>query len=66
MAPKEKEKRKALSISLTKHEQDMLREKARAYGLSLSAFIRLAAKAYPEEVEMEKKQNTEHAEEVEK
>ena len=58
----EKEKRKAISISLTKREQDMLR----AYGLSVSAFIRLAAKAYPEEVEMEKKQNTEHAEEVEK
>ncbi|WP_302420814.1 plasmid mobilization protein [uncultured Megasphaera sp.] len=62
----EKEKRKAISISLTKHEQDMLREKAQAYGLSVSAFIRLAAKVYPEEVEMEKKQNTEHAEEVEK
>lgn len=61
----EKEKRKAISISLTKHEQDMLREKAQAYGLSVSAFIRLAAKVYPEEVEMEKKQNTEHAEEVE-
>lgn len=27
MAPKEKEKRKAISISLTKHEQDMLRER---------------------------------------
>lgn len=62
----EKEKRKAISISLTKHEQDMLREKAQAYGLSVSAFIRLAVKVYPEEVEMEKKQNTEHAEEVEK
>ena len=45
----EKEKRKAISISLTKHEQDMLREKAQAYGLSVSAFIRLAAKAYPVE-----------------
>lgn len=50
----EKEKRKAISISLTKHEQDMLREKARAYGLSLSAFIRLAAKAYPEEKDQKK------------
>lgn len=49
-----KEKRKAISISLTKHEQDMLREKARAYGLSVSAFIRLAAKAYPEEKDPKK------------
>lgn len=53
-----KEKRKAISISLTKHEQDMLREKASAYGLSLSAFIRLAAKAYPEE--KKQKDNTKH------
>lgn len=52
----EKEKRKAISISLTKHEQDMLREKAQAYGLSVSAFIRLAAKAYPVEKD-EKKPN---------
>lgn len=50
----EKEKRKAISISLTKHEQDMLREKAQAYGLSVSAFIRLAAKAYPAEKDEKK------------
>ena len=50
----EKEKRKAISISLTPHEQDMLREKAQAYGLSVSAFIRLAAKAYPEEKDQKK------------
>lgn len=49
-----KEKRKVISISLTKHEQDMLREKASAYGLSVSAFIRLAAKAYPEEKDPKK------------
>lgn len=42
-----KEKRQAISISLTKHEKEILREKASAYGLSLSAFLRLAAKAYP-------------------
>lgn len=42
-----KEKRQAISISLTKNEQAMLREKASDYGLSLSAFLRLAAKAYP-------------------
>lgn len=54
----EKEKRKAISISLTSHEQDMLREKARAYGLSVSAFIRLAAKAYPEEKDQKKSKRT--------
>lgn len=54
----EKEKRKAISISLTKHEQDMLREKAQAYGLSVSAFIRLAAKAYPEEKDQKKSKRT--------
>lgn len=54
MAPKEKEKRKAISISLTPREQNMLREKASAYGLSVSAFIRLAAKAYPEEKDQKK------------
>ena len=43
----EKEKRQAISISLTKHEKEMLQEKASTYGLSLSAFLRLAAKAYP-------------------
>lgn len=42
-----KEKRQAISISLTKHEKVMLREKASAYGLSLSAFLRLAAQEYP-------------------
>lgn len=54
----EKEKRKAISISLTKHEQNMLREKASAYGLSVSAFIRLAAKAYPEEKDQKKSKRT--------
>lgn len=42
-----KEKRQAISISLTKHEKEILREKASAYGLSLSAFLRLAAQEYP-------------------
>ena len=41
-----KEKRQAISISLTKHEKVMLQEKASAYGLSLSAFLRLAAMEY--------------------
>lgn len=56
----EKEKRKAISISLTKHEQNMLREKAQAYGLSVSAFIRLAAKAYPAEEAKKQKNDTKH------
>lgn len=43
-----KEKRQAISISLTKHEKVMLQEKASAYGLSLSAFLRLAAQEYPD------------------
>lgn len=55
----EKEKRKAISISLTPHEQNMLREKARAYGLSVSAFIRLAAKAYPAEKDPKKPKRAE-------
>lgn len=58
MAPKEKEKRKAISISLTPREQNMLREKASAYGLSVSALIRLAAKAYPEEKDQKKSKRT--------
>ena len=38
----------------------MLREKARAYGLSVSAFIRLAAKAYPAEEAKKQKDDTKH------
>ncbi len=56
----EKEKRKAISISLTPHEQERLREKANAYGLSLSAFLRLAAKAYPAEETKKQKDDTKH------
>lgn len=41
-----KEKRVSVSISLTASERDELRGCAERYGLSLSAFLRLAAKEY--------------------
>ncbi len=41
-----KEKRVSVSISLTNSECDELRGCAERYGLSLSAFLRLAAKEH--------------------
>lgn len=41
-----KEKRVSVSISLTDSEREELRGCAERYGLSLSAFLRLAAKEY--------------------
>lgn len=41
-----KEKRMSVSISLTDSERDELRGCAERYGLSLSAFLRLAATEY--------------------
>ena len=41
-----KEKRVSVWISLTDSERDELRGCAERYGLSLSAFLRLAAKEY--------------------
>lgn len=41
-----KEKRMSVSISLTDRERDELRGCAERYGLSLSAFLRLAATEY--------------------
>ena len=47
MADKEKkEKRISVSIALTDAEREELAEYAQRYGLSLSAFLRLAAKEY--------------------
>lgn len=43
-----KGKRTPISISLSKGEKDLLMEKAQTYGLSLSAFLRLAALEYIE------------------
>lgn len=45
---KEKEKRVSVSISLTETEKNELTEQARKCGLSLSAFLRIAAKEYGE------------------
>lgn len=42
----DKEKRVSVSISLTNKERDELKRIANEYGLSLSAFLRLAAKEY--------------------
>lgn len=44
----QEEKRTAISISLSKSEKGLFMEKARSYGLSLSAFLRLAALEYIE------------------
>ena len=44
-----KEKRFAVSVSLTESERDKLREIAKSYGLSVSAFLRLAASKYIEQ-----------------
>jgi len=41
-----KEKRVSVSISLTDSEREEMRGCAERYGLSLSAFLRLAAKEY--------------------
>lgn len=41
-----KNQRKVVSISLTENEQAQMREWAKKLGLSLSAFIRLAAMEY--------------------
>lgn len=47
MADKDKkEKRISVSIALTDVEREELAEYAQRYGLSLSAFLRLAAKEY--------------------
>lgn len=47
MASKDKkEKRISVSIALTDVEREELTEYAQKYGLSLSAFLRLAAKEY--------------------
>lgn len=43
---KTKDRRKCISISLTETEKERLMEKANAEGLSLSAFLRLAANKY--------------------
>jgi len=43
-----KEKRISVSISLTETERDNLTRIAESYGLSLSAFLRLAANKYAE------------------
>lgn len=43
-----KEKRMTVSISLSESEKKKLCEMADSYGLSLSAFLRLAAKKYYE------------------
>jgi predicted HTH domain antitoxin len=43
-----KEKRISVSISLTETERDNLTKIAESYGLSLSAFLRLAANKYAE------------------
>lgn len=45
---KEKEKRVSVSISLTETEKIELTQLAESYGLSLSAFLRIAAKEYGE------------------
>lgn len=44
----EKEKRICISVSMTPKERDELKEIAKKYGLSLSAFLRLAAAKYVE------------------
>ena len=49
------EKRTAISISLSKGEKYLFMEKARNYGLSLSAFLRLAALEYIEKHREENK-----------
>lgn len=41
-----KEKRISVSIALTDVEREELTEYAKQYGLSMSAFLRLAAKEY--------------------
>lgn len=43
-----KEKRICISVSMTPKERDELKEIAKKYGLSLSAFLRLAAAKYVE------------------
>lgn len=45
---KERERRYSVSLSMTKNEKDTLMEVARAYGLSLSAYMRMAAYEYDE------------------
>lgn len=46
VSKKDKDRRKCISISLTETEKERLMEKANAEGLSLSAFLRLAANKY--------------------
>lgn len=41
-----KEKRVSVSISLAESEKNEIKDIAKEYGLSLSAFLRLAAKEY--------------------
>lgn len=52
MSKNDDNKRCSISVSLTPKERDELKEIAKKYGLSLSAFLRLAAAKY---VENEKK-----------
>lgn len=40
------EKRSSVSISLAESEKNEIKDIAKGYGLSLSAFLRLAAKEY--------------------
>lgn len=44
----EKDKRVSVSVSLTRKERDELKAIAKNYGLSLSAFLRLAAAKFVE------------------
>ena len=49
MEKKKKELRKTISVSMTDSERDRLAQVAKSYGLSLSAFLRLAAKKFIDE-----------------
>lgn len=46
---KDKDKRVSVSLSLTINEKEELMKIAKSYGLSLSAFLRLAAAKYVED-----------------
>lgn len=49
MSKNDDNKRCSISVSLTPKERDELKEIAKKYGLSLSAFLRLAAAKYVED-----------------
>lgn len=49
MEKQKKELRKTISVSMTDSERDRLAQVAKSYGLSLSAFLRLAANRLIEE-----------------